>query len=59
LLDTEQLVVEGSGVVGVSALVSGKLKAAGRKVVAVVLSGGNIDVGLLLQVMQSGYRHSG
>ncbi len=51
LLETEQLVVEGSGAVGVAALLFGKVDLKNRKVVA-VLSGGNIDVDLLLEIMQ-------
>lgn len=50
MLTEEQLVIEASGVVGISALQAGKLKVAGKKV-AVVLSGGNIDSGLLLRIM--------
>jgi threonine dehydratase len=51
MLEKEQLVVEASGVVGVSALLSGKLHSAGKKV-AVVLSGGNIDTRLLRQIVR-------
>jgi threonine dehydratase len=51
LLEKEQLVVEASGVVGVSALLSGKLQSTGKKV-AVVLSGGNIDTRLLRRIVR-------
>jgi threonine dehydratase len=39
-------VVEGSGAVGVAALLAGRVGCRGRRVVA-VLSGGNIDLGVL------------
>ncbi len=51
LLDTEQLVVEGSGAVGVAALLFDKVDLKGRKVVAVI-SGGNIDVDLLFEILR-------
>ena len=44
LVETQQLVVEGSGAVGVAALLSRKIDLSGKRV-AVVLSGGNIDLG--------------
>jgi threonine dehydratase len=50
LLQAAQLVVEGSGAVGVAALLSGKVDLKGKKV-AVILSGGNIDMGVLSQIM--------
>lgn len=50
LLETEQLVVEGSGAVGVAALLFDKVDLKGRKVVAVI-SGGNIDIGLLCEIL--------
>ena len=50
LLELAQLVVEGSGAVGLAALLAGKVNLAGRKVVA-VLTGANIDAGLLLEIM--------
>jgi threonine dehydratase len=52
LLQTAQLVVEGSGAVGVAALLSGKVDLKGKKV-AVILSGGNIDIEVLSQIMGS------
>ncbi len=51
LLETEQLVVEGSGAVGVAALLFDKVDVKGRKVVAVI-SGGNIDVDLLFEILR-------
>jgi len=53
LLDKAHLVVEGSGAVGVAALLSGKIDLRGKKV-AVVLSGGNIDLEVLSQAMSRG-----
>ena len=43
LAETEQLVIEGSGAVGIAALVTRAIDLRGKRV-AVVLSGGNIDV---------------
>ena len=50
LLELAQLVVEGSGAVGIAALLASKVNLAGRKVVA-VLTGANIDAGLLFEIM--------
>ena len=50
LLGLTQLVVEGSGVVGVAALLFDKVNLRGRKVVAVI-SGGNIDADLLFKIL--------
>jgi len=50
LVETQQLVVEGSGAVGVAALLSRKIDLSGKRV-AVVLSGGNIDLALLNQIL--------
>jgi len=55
LLEAEQLVVEGSGAVGVAALLFDKVDLKGRKVVAVI-SGGNIDIDLLFEIVQHGLR---
>jgi len=54
LLESDQLVVEGSGAVGVAALLFEKVDLKGKKVVA-LLSGGNIDAGLLFQIMEERY----
>jgi threonine dehydratase len=45
----EKLVVEGGGAVGIAALLSGKLRSLGQRV-AVVISGGNVDLSLLMDV---------
>jgi len=50
LLEQAQLVVEGSGAVGIAALLAGKVNLAGRKVV-VILTGSNIDASLLFEIM--------
>jgi len=47
LLEHTKLVVEGAGAVGVAALLSGAVAPAAQGTTAVVLSGGNVDVGLL------------
>jgi threonine dehydratase len=50
LLERAKLVVEGAGAVGVAALLGGRVAAAASGTTAVVLSGGNVDAGLLAQV---------
>ena len=50
LAETQQLIVEGSGAVGVAALLARKVDLSGRRIAA-VLSGGNIDLGLLGKIL--------
>lgn len=50
-LEKHRLVVEGGGAVGIAALLSGKVSRLSGKV-AVVVSGGNIDIPLLLQIVR-------
>jgi threonine dehydratase len=50
LLERAKLVVEGAGAVGVAALLTGRVAPAAEGVTAVVLSGGNVDAGLLASV---------
>jgi threonine dehydratase len=50
LLERAKLVVEGAGAVGVAALLGGRVSGAPSGTTAVVLSGGNVDAGLLAQV---------
>jgi len=50
-LERHHLVVEGSGAVGIAALRAGKLQHLGERV-AVVISGANVDMPLLLRVVQ-------
>jgi threonine dehydratase len=50
-LNQHHLVVEGSGAVGIAALRAGKLQHLGKRV-AVVISGANVDMSLLLRIAQ-------
>ena len=50
LLERAKLVVEGAGAVGAAALLSGRTSAAPEGVTVVLLSGGNVDAGLLAEV---------
>jgi threonine dehydratase len=50
LLERAKLVVEGAGAVGAAALLSGRLSAAEAGTTVVLLSGGNVDAGLLGEV---------
>ena len=59
LLEKQKLVVEGAGSVGVAALIHGKLEHLKGKKVAVVLSGGNMDVTLLSVIIEKGLLKSG
>ena len=59
LLEKQKLVVEGAGSVGVAALLHHKLSHLKGKKVAVVLSGGNMDVTLLSVIIEKGLLKSG
>ena len=59
LLEKQKLVVEGAGSVGVAALIHHKLPHLKGKKVAVVLSGGNMDVTLLSVIIEKGLLKSG
>jgi len=50
LMDKAKLVVEGAGAVGVAALTGGQVAPAAHGTTVVVLSGGNVDAGLLASV---------
>lgn len=50
LLQRAKLVVEGAGAVGLAALITGRTSAAKQGTTAIVLSGGNIDPGVLADV---------
>ena len=52
VLERAKLVVEGAGAVGVAALVEGRIPGDGP--IGIVLSGGNIDATLLINVMRHG-----
>ena len=54
LLEKQKLVVEGAGAVGVAALLHNKLKTLKHKKIALVLSGGNMDVTLLSVIIEKG-----
>ncbi|HRE92262.1 MAG TPA: threonine ammonia-lyase [Myxococcota bacterium] len=53
LLEVEKTVVEGSGAAALAAVVNGHLPVAGKKV-ALVLTGGNIDVTMLARIIERG-----
>jgi threonine dehydratase len=63
LLERAKLVVEGAGAVGVAALLAGRVgRTGGDGTTAVILSGGNVDPGLLGDIVrrhesQAGRRH--
>ncbi len=50
LLERSKLVVEGGGAVGVAALLGGQIKPDARGPTVIVLSGGNVDAGLLAAI---------
>ena len=57
LLERAKLAVEGAGAASVAALLSGRVEGTGRAVA--ILSGGNIDPTLLIQVMRHGLTLAG
>ncbi len=57
LLERTKLLVEGAGAAPVAAVLAGK--AGGEDEVGILLSGGNIDPTLLIQVMRHGLTHAG
>ena len=59
LLEKQKLVVEGAGAVGVAAALHDKLTHLKGKKVAIVLSGGNMDVTLLNVIIEKGLLKSG
>jgi threonine dehydratase len=52
LMERAKLVVEGAGAVGVAALLSDGLDLPAEGTTAVILSGGNVDAGLLAQIVR-------
>ena len=54
LLEKQKLVVEGAGAVGIAALIHGKIPNIKNKKIAIVLSGGNMDVTLLSVIIEKG-----
>jgi len=59
LLERCKVVVEGAGAVGVAALLGGQVKPADHGVTVAVLSGGNIDAGLLAAIARRHESESG
>lgn len=59
LLEKQKLVVEGAGAVGIAAMLHKKFEHLKGKKVAVVLSGGNVDVTLLSVIIEKGLLKSG
>lgn len=59
LLERAKLVVEGGGAVGVAALLGGEVAAAREGTTCVVLSGGNVDAGLLAVVARRNETEAG
>ncbi|MCF6329916.1 MAG: threonine ammonia-lyase [Sulfurimonas sp.] len=59
LLEKQKFVVEGAGAVGVAAVLHGKLSHLKGKKIAIVLSGGNMDVTLLSVIIEKGLLKSG
>ena len=59
LLEREKTVVEGAGAVGVAALLHHRFENLEGKRVAVVLSGGNIDVNLISRIIEHGLVQTG
>jgi threonine dehydratase len=58
LLEKEKTVAEGAGAVGLAALIHGRLDLRGQRV-AVVVSGGNIDVNLVARIIERGLVKTG
>jgi len=58
LLERQKVLVEGAGAVGVAALLHGKLDLPKGSKIAIVLSGGNIDVTMLSLIIEKGLMKS-
>ncbi len=59
LLERAKLVVEGAGAVGVAAVLAERIERDDRGTTAVILSGGNVDAGLLAQIARRHESQSG
>ena len=59
LLERKKILAEGAGAVCVAALLSGAIKAPRETKVALVISGGNIDISLLDRVIRKGLSRNG
>jgi threonine dehydratase len=55
LLAADQVVAEASGAVGVAAVRAGKVASAGRGPVVAVITGGNVDAGVLARLLAARY----
>ena len=58
LMERHKIVVEGAGAVGVAALMHDKIKTTKNEKIALVLSGGNIDVNTLSLIIEKGLAKS-
>jgi threonine dehydratase len=58
LLEREKTVAEGAGAAGVAAILHGKINCTGKRI-AVIISGGNIDVGILSRIIERGLAKDG
>lgn len=58
LLEKQKVLVEGAGAVGVAALLHGKINLPKGSKIAIVLSGGNIDVTMLSLIIEKGLMKS-
>jgi len=58
LLERSKLVVEGAGAAGAAALMSHAVDLSGKRV-AIVLSGGNVDINMLARVVEHGLTQAG
>lgn len=59
LLERSKLVVEGAGAVGVAAVLAGLIQPTNAGTTAIILSGGNVDAGLLAQITRRHETQSG
>ncbi len=58
LLEREKTVAEGAGAAAVAAILHGKINCTGRRIAAII-SGGNIDVGILSRIIERGLAKDG
>lgn len=59
LMERGKMVVEGAGAAGVAALLAGKIKLDPKVPTLVVLSGGNIDMNLISNILERGFARAG
>jgi threonine dehydratase len=59
LMEQEKIVAEGAGAIGVSALLSKKIRKIHNKKVCVLIGGGNIDLTLLSRILERGMAETG